>query len=163
VLYHNAVDILSLVVLAARLCRLFAAPLAEDMDPRERVALARWVEALGLRERAEAAYRVALDGWLPLDAQTMCLRHLAALLKRQDRRAEAVPLWVQWAMEDESQVEAHVELAKFYEWHEVALDKALAWTQQALRTVAGWPIDLRRDQVKAELDHRRARLERKIE
>jgi tetratricopeptide (TPR) repeat protein len=162
VLYHNAVDILSLVVLAERLCRLFADPLAEDVDPRERVALARWLEALGLRERAEAAYRAALEGWLPLEAQHACLRGLAALLKRQDRRDEAVSLWIQWAMEDESQVEAHVELAKFYEWHEVALDKALAWAQQALRVVAGWPASPRRDQVKAELDHRRARLESKI-
>jgi uncharacterized protein YprB with RNaseH-like and TPR domain len=163
VLYHNAVDVLSLVVLAERLCRLFADPLAEDMDPRERVALARWLEALDLQERAEATYRAALDGWLPLDAQKTCLRHLAALLKRQDRRAEAVPLWIQWAMEDESHVEAHVELAKFYEWHEVTLDRALAWTQQALRVLAGWPAGLYRDQVKAELDHRRARLEQRIE
>ncbi len=161
VLYHNSMDILSMVVLAERLCRLFADPLAEDVDPRERVALASLFEALDLRERAEATYRAALDGWLPLDAQHLCLRRLAALLKRQDRRSEAVPLWIQWAMEDESRVEAHVELAKFYEWHEVELEKALAWTKQALSVVARWPRGLPRDQVRAELNHRRARLERK--
>jgi uncharacterized protein YprB with RNaseH-like and TPR domain len=162
VLYHNAVDILSMVVLADRLCRLFADPLAEDFDPRERVALARWFEALGLPERAKETYRAALDGWLPLDAQRISLRHLAALLKRQDRRAEAVPLWIQWAMEDESEVEAHVELAMFYEWHEIELEKALAWTKQALSVVAKWPRGLRRDQTQADLDHRCARLEHKI-
>jgi uncharacterized protein YprB with RNaseH-like and TPR domain len=162
VLYHNAVDILSMVVLADRLCRLFADPLAEDIDPRERVALARWFEALSLPERAEETYRAALDGWLPLDAQRISLRHLAALLKRQDRRAEAVPLWIQWAMEDERDVEAHVELAMFYEWHEIELEKALAWTKQALSVVAKWPRGLQRDQTRADLDHRRDRLERKI-
>jgi uncharacterized protein YprB with RNaseH-like and TPR domain len=162
VLYHNAVDILSLVTLAERLCRLFANPLAEDIDPRERVALARWLHALGLLARAETTYRAALDAWLPLEAQHTCLRHLAALLKRQDRRAEAVPLWIQWAMQDESDVEAHVELAKFYEWHETELDKALAWTEQALVVVAKWSRDLRRSETEAELNHRRARLERKI-
>jgi uncharacterized protein YprB with RNaseH-like and TPR domain len=162
VLYHNAVDILSLVVLAGRLCRLFADPLATDVDPRERVALARWFETLGLYDQAEAAYRAALDGWLPLDAQHASLSNLAALLKRQERRVEAVPLWIQWAMEDESSVEAHVELAKFYEWHQVDLEKALAWTEQALAVVAEWPPGLRRSGVEAELDHRRARLERRI-
>ncbi len=162
VLYHNAVDILSLVVLAERLCRLFADALADDVDPRERVALACWFEALGQSERAEKTYRAALDGWLPLDAQHTCLKHLAAMLKRQDRRAEAVPLWIQWAMEDRSQVEAHVELAKFYEWHEIELPKALAWTKQSLNVIAKWPRGLRRNTVKEELTHRRARLERKI-
>jgi uncharacterized protein YprB with RNaseH-like and TPR domain len=162
VLYHNAVDILSMVVLAERLCRLFALPLDEDVDPRERAAMARWFEALGLFGRAEETYRAALDGWLPLDAQHLCLSRLAALLKRRDRRAEAVPLWVQWAMQDEGEVEAHVELAKFYEWHEIELDKALAWTKQALTIVSRWPRGLRRDQTQADLDHRRGRLERKI-
>jgi uncharacterized protein YprB with RNaseH-like and TPR domain len=162
VLYHNAVDILSMVTLAERLCRLFANPLAADVDPYERVALARWLEALHLPDQAETTYRAALDGWLPLDAQHTCLQRLAALLKGQDRRAEAVPLWIQWAMEDQSAVEAHVELAMFYEWHALELDKALAWTKQALTVVAQWPRGLRRDAAQAELVHRRTRLERKL-
>jgi uncharacterized protein YprB with RNaseH-like and TPR domain len=162
VLYHNAVDILSLVVLAERLCRLFAAPLVDDVDPRERVALARWFQTLDLPDRAETTYRAALDGVLPLEAGHICLRNLAALLKRQDRRAEAAPLWMQWALEDESRVEAQIELAKFYEWHEVDLEKALAWTEQALGVVAKWSKGPRREETEAELDHRRARLERKM-
>ena len=162
VLYHNAVDVLSMVVLAERLCRMFADALGDDVDPRERVALAHWFEALGLSARAEKTYRAALDGWLPLDAQHTCLKNLAAMLKRQDRRVEAVPLWLQWAMEDEGQIEAHVELAKFYEWHEVELSKALAWTKQALNVVGKWPRGLGRNTAKEELTHRRARLERKI-
>jgi tetratricopeptide (TPR) repeat protein len=162
VLYHNAVDILSLVVLAERLCRLFADPFAEEVDPRERVALARWFQALGLADRAEMTYRAALGDLLPLEVQHICLRNLAALLKRRDRRAEAVPLWIQWAMEDEDNVEAHVELAKFYEWHQVELEKALAWTEQALAVVARWHHDPRQSDAEAELNHRLERLKRKI-
>jgi uncharacterized protein YprB with RNaseH-like and TPR domain len=161
VLYHNAVDILSLVILAEQLCRLFANSLAEDIDPRERVALARWFEALDLPEQAEATYRVALEGWLPIHAQHLALQRLAALLKKQERRPEAVPLWVQWAMEDEGSVEAYIELAKYYEWHTQELDKALAWTQQALTVVAKWPSGPRRDEARSDLDHRRTRLEAK--
>jgi len=163
VLYHNAIDILSLVTLAERLCRLFTDPLADDVDPRERVALARWLDALNLHARAEQIYRAALDGWLPLDEQNVALEHLAALLKRQERRAEAAPRWVQWAMQDESSVQAHVELAKFYEWHTVDLEKALAWTTQALKTVERWPRDPRRSAAQAELIHRRERLQHKLE
>jgi len=162
VLYHNAVDVLSLVVLAEQLCRLFADPLAEDVNPREQAALARWYQALDLPERAEDAYRVALEQVLPLDTQHESLKHLAALLKRQDRRAEAVPLWIQWALEDEDQVEAHVELAKFYEWHAFNLEKALAWTRQALEVVARWPAGLCQSETMDALKHRRARLEKKI-
>ena len=163
VLYHNSVDILSLVVLAERLCRLFDDPLADHADPPERIAIARWFEALNLHERAEDTYRAALDGWLPLDAQHTGLRHLAALLKRKDRRVEAIPFWIQWAMEDASNVEAHVELAKFYEWHEVDLEKALAWTRQGLSVLGRWPTGLRKQEAEAELSYRQARLERKLQ
>jgi ABC-type Fe3+ transport system substrate-binding protein len=93
----------------------------------------------------------------------VCLAGLAGLLKRQERHTEAAPLWMQWALEDESSVEAQVELAKFYEWRQVDLKKALAWTEQALGVVARWPQDPRRDNAEQELNHRRARLERKLE
>lgn len=163
VLYHNAVDILSLVILAARLCKLFAEPLDDGVNPRERASLARWFQVLGLNERAEAAYRAALDDFLPLETQRVCLAGLAGLLKRQERHVEAVPLWMQWALEDESSVEAQVELAKFYEWRQADLKKALAWTEQALGVVVRWPQDPRRDDAEQELNHRRARLKRKLE
>jgi hypothetical protein len=163
VLYHNEIDILSLVVLAERLCRLFADPLAEDVDPYERAALARWFQALDMPDRAETTYRAALDGWLPLETQHACLKNVAALLKRQGRRAEAVPFWIQWAMEDQRNIEAHVELAKYHEWHAIELEKALAWTRQALHVVAQWPKGPRRSTCEEQLNHRRARLERKIE
>ncbi len=163
VLYHNAVDILSLVVLAARLCNLFANPLGDGVDPRERAALARWFQALDQSEQAEAAYRAALDDFLPLETQRGCLAGLASLLKRQNRHAEAAPLWMQWALEDESSVEAQIELAKFYEWRQADLEKALAWTEQALGVVARWPQNPHQHDTEAELNHRRARLGRKLE
>jgi uncharacterized protein YprB with RNaseH-like and TPR domain len=162
VLYHNEVDILSMVTLAERLCVLLADPLADKVDARERAALARWFEALDQPEHAEATYRATLEGWLPLETQHVCLRNLSALLKRQNRRAEAVPLWIQWAMQDESRIKAHVELAKFYEWHEIDLEKALAWTKQASDVIARWPRGQPRDAAQEEVDYRRARLEQKL-
>ncbi len=165
VFYHNLVDILSLVSLADQLCGLLADPLAPGVESGARVALARWHEAMDLAQEAEAIYRAALEdeGLLPLDLQHAALSRLGALLKRQDRRDEAVPLWVQLALQDESAVEAHVELAMFYEWHQVDLVKARAWTDQAFKLVAAWPADLRREQAEEELRHRLARLDRKIE
>jgi len=59
------------------------------------------------------------------------LAQLAALLKRQGRRAEAVALWEQWAAA-ETEVAPFEELAKFYEWHEVNIARAIEYVERAL-------------------------------
>jgi hypothetical protein len=58
-------------------------------------------------------------------------------------------------------VSAHIELAKYYEWHDIQLELALNWTTQALALSSA--LDpARADVVIAELTHRRTRLRRKI-
>ena len=56
---------------------------------------------------------------------------------------------------------AHVELAKYYEWHDIQLGVALHWTAQAL-ALSDLMDPALAEITAAELDHRRARLERKI-
>jgi hypothetical protein len=53
-------------------------------------------------------------------------------------------------------------LAKHYEWHEVDLAQAQAWTQQAIGLVEAWPRSYKRREALKELLHRHERLERKI-
>jgi hypothetical protein len=83
------------------------------------------------------------------------------MLKRQDRRQEAIGVWEQLAQSDDSDVTAHVELAKHHEWHARDLEQAMAWTQAALRIVSTWAPGFVQDQVRAELEHRLQRLEGK--
>ena len=192
VLYHNAVDVLSLVTLAARLCRIFVDPWALVEDPTgasltgaELYGLGRWYASEGRPAEAERAYRAALRPPCKVHIETVeernqvvrkrpgfdaapdvrarVLHALGYLLKRADRRAEAFAYWQQLALESTDDVQAHVELAKYFEWHAEDLALAHRWTQAALARVETWPSGMRRETLLTELRHRSTRLERKAE
>ena len=91
----------------------------------------------------------------------MAMRDLAYLLKRQERRAEAL-FWWQQLVEGSDAVYACEELAKHYEWHDQDLPQAIAWTERAIILAEALPPGLQRRETLAELDHRLARLQSKI-
>ena len=164
VLYHNVIDVLSMVTLATRLCQAFADPWAEaGLSGPEFYGLGRWYATEGRPAETERAYRAALGTNLTPDLRAKALRDLAYLLKRADRRAEAFAYWQQLALGTADDVLAHVELAKYFEWHVEDLSLAAQWTRAALAQVESWPTTgTRREDTLAELCHRLARLERKI-
>jgi tetratricopeptide (TPR) repeat protein len=167
VLYHNAVDILSLVTLAALLCSAYADPWAEgSLNGAELYGLARWYAAEDRHAEAERTYRaalgVAIDAELSPELRAKALGDLALLLKRSGRQNEAFAYWQQLALESTDDVLAHVELAKHLEWHARDLPLAAGWTQAALAQVEGWPAGMYRDDTLDELRHRLERLERKM-
>jgi uncharacterized protein YprB with RNaseH-like and TPR domain len=167
IFYHNREDVASMVPLAAILCapfeeegRLFGDHAFHAVDY---IALGRSFEALGWQETGEAAYRHALAGSLPEALRCHVLGRLGWLLKRQERRAEAVAVWQDWITSvpgpDPTPYE---ELAKHYEWHEVDLGVARKWTLWAIHTAGQMPPSPAREEALAGLDHRLARLERKL-
>lgn len=159
VFYHNQIDMVSMVTLSSRVMRQFA--YADDNDhPIDLYSLGKWQAALGDTETAEQTLKQATQGDLPLETYHKALAELGALLKRQDRRAEAVPYWQQIAATSFDSLDAHIELAKFYEWHEQNLAAATTWTEQALALSQSWPPS-RANSVQAELEHRLERLQRK--
>jgi tetratricopeptide (TPR) repeat protein len=174
VLYHNKIDILSMVTLAVRLCRVFADPWNVEQVERgqalgggELYALGRWYTDEGRVEEAEQVYRAALhvrsEGDSGLRGRT--LRELALLLKRDARRDEAFAFWQQLALESAERVGgvlAHVELAKYFEWTVGDLNRAADWTRAALRRVEAGPSGTYRDGKLADLRHRLSRLQRKM-
>ncbi len=161
VLYHNAVDILSLVTLAVRLCRIFADPWTEAKSG-EFYGLGRWYANEGRVADVERAYRSAIRSALAPNLRAKALRDLAYLLKRAERHTEAFACWQQLALEATDDILAHVELAKYLEWHVGDFSLAARWTRAALAQVKSWPAGLRREAALEELRHRLARLERKI-
>lgn len=161
VFYHNRLDILSMVTLAERVARLFAQPDPAD-HPLELLGLGRWKVDLGYSREAEAALRMAAVPELETERFQEALLRLGALLKRDDRRDEAVTVWKQAAATSFDDVTAHIELAKHYEWQAGDLPRALTWTDRALQLV-GAQNETDVDSIYAELQHRRARLQRKIE
>ncbi|GAB4474693.1 MAG: metal-dependent exonucleaseMrfB [Anaerolineae bacterium] len=161
VLYHNEMDILSMVSLGVRLARAFEAPDDPLLHVEDRLSLARWYEAAGSLERAEAAYRAALEQAPDALTRYEALAGLASLLKSANRRAEAEPLWADLA-DLHHDIRGHEELAKYYEWHHINLAQALEWTERGLRLAESWYPGLRRTEALRALTHRRSRLLRKI-
>ncbi len=165
IFYHNAQDILSLVTLTAHLCTLVAAPLAATGAPHlpgeDLYGLARLFQEMGRLPEAEAAYAQAAQTSRREVVAERAARDLAYLLKRQERREEALPWWEALAR-TQGAAYACEELAKHYEWQVGDLAQALAWTQEAVVLVQGWPPGIRRRQALEELAHRQARLEEKL-
>jgi len=169
VLYHNLEDILSLVTLATRLCRLFErstgmASVLDGLHPIDRASLGRALEEWGRVSDGENAYQRALDGPLPTAERDRVLRRLSFLYKRQGRRSEAVPLWDLWSREEIAQTHLvpHVEMAKHFEWHSSNLGAALEWTEDAARIACELSASAHRARLLGELKHRMDRLHRKL-
>lgn len=160
VFYHNEIDLLSMVALGGRVLRLFARPEPED-DPLDRLSLARWQLSLGLAAEARTNLEAAAAADLPLALYHETLHLLGAMLKREGRREEAARLWQQIAVTSFDDVAAYVELAKHYEWQHGDAAAAREWTLRAVALAGRWPAG-RAAAVRPELEHRLARLERKL-
>ena len=160
VFYHNRIDMLSMVTLAGRIIRQFSKPQPDDF-PLDLLSLARWQNALGLNDTAEEYLRMAVAQDLPLELYQQALHQLSSILKRNGRRDEAVQLWQQLAVTSIDDVDAHVELAKHFEWWQQDLDTARQWTRAALALAETWQT-ANTVIVQDKLQHRLTRLERKI-
>ncbi len=160
VFYHNQIDLLSMVVLTAEVVRQFAFP-ADSDHALDLYSLARWQADLDLIVEAERNFRRAAAGDLSLEFYHQALQRLGGLLKRNGRRDEAVSLWQQWAATSYESVEAHIELAKHFEWHVRDLPQALYWTEAAIQLAAAW-WESQVALIMPELTHRRARIQRKM-
>ena len=153
VFYHNRLDIVSMVTLAHTLCHLIAAPdLAEHAS--DLYSLGKWQHDLGL-PIAEAYLRQAASMEADIETWHATLLEIGRILKRQDRRDAAVPLWMQVAHTTDNIIDAHIELAKYFEWHDPDLSVARDWTIRAINlTTDSYFFEL--------LDHRLKRLDRKL-
>jgi len=109
VMYHNLLDVLSMVTLAAKLNEVFTRP----ASAAEHLALARQHEQRGEMEQSIAAYRQSLDGARGAE-NVQATRRLAAALKRLNRHEEALEYWETLA--GAGDFDALIELAKYYEW-----------------------------------------------
>lgn len=154
VFYHNEIDLLSMVTLTTRLMELLHRP--DSAHPVDVYSLGKWQAALDMADLSEQQLKLAVQGDLPLNLYHKALYELGWLLKRNGRRAEAVPLWQQIAATTFDDVTAHIELAKFYEWHEPDLAQATRWTEQALQLTTN-PL------IRNKLHHRLSRLQRKTD
>lgn len=162
VFYHNRLDLLSMVTLATRLVNEIQQP-ESIRDPLDRLSMAKWQADVGDVAAAETTLREVLATDVELEPYQEALWRLALLYKQTDRRREAVPLWQQLAVISMDSVDAHIELAKFYEWHEPDLAAAMQWTEQALALVERRRPSSALFLKRGELTQRLDRLRRKMD
>jgi uncharacterized protein YprB with RNaseH-like and TPR domain len=160
VLYHNAIDVLSLVGLTTQILERHGRRDPAGLQGGEALAVARWHQAAGRASTAEDAYRTAVarsESGTRVDA----LRHYSQHLRRAGRAAEAVDLWQDWHALDPADPAPCLELAKYYEWQRRDLLAARAWANEGLLCLTHWPADWRRKDAWEAIMHRLDRLARK--
>ena len=175
VFYHNAMDVVSLAALMNHMAALLANPLQAELEHGvDLIDLAKLFEDLGDLDTATRLYIHGLEHedahaeLLPKALFLDAIQRLAQIHKRQQDFPAAIELWQQAARH--RHLEAHLELAKFYEHHQKDYPEAIYWTQTAIALVedpqalADLPRLLtpyERRQWLAELTHRLERLQNK--
>jgi hypothetical protein len=162
VIYHNLMDILSMVTLATQVCTIFSQPESSPLPHDDRLSLARWYESLNMASQAEAAYLAAMQSARHEADRTLILESLALLLKRQNRREDAAYYWESLAALSPANPKPRLELAMYHEWTTGNIQQAVDWTQDALHLVSGWPASAGKQEALTEIEHRLDRLLRKL-
>ena len=133
VLYHNAIDILSLACLTAIVPMAFKEPQTLT-QATEMIGLARWLRNEGRLEEALDLMRRAIHRPLPDELLYHTLWHIAEIERKLDREPAAVALWSELStIANPWQAKALERLAIYYEHRERNYAMALEMTLQALK------------------------------
>jgi hypothetical protein len=158
IFHHNAMDILTLACLTAIVPAAFRSTDAESLvragvrRGEELAGIGRWLISAAQPERALELFRRAVHIGLPDRLLFRTLWDVAQLEKKLGRPNAALQVFTELAgCSNDHRVPALEELAKYYEHEEKNCVLALEFTRQALTYAAS-----------AALDHRRARLERRV-
>lgn len=160
VLYHNTLDILSLVRLAPEVVSRFTGAQLGGLSGAEALGVAGWHRAAGRREAAGAAFQIAAVSEDPL-VRLAAFRHFSTDLRRERRFDEALSFWHAWRALAPDDPQPCLELAKHYEWRVQDCAQARLWAQEAMVALSHRPDDWRRAQAWGELEHRLSRLAKK--
>ncbi|MGB4368770.1 MAG: ribonuclease H-like domain-containing protein [Caldicoprobacterales bacterium] len=165
VLDHNTKDILAMVALFIRLSQIYQSPDQVGLNCYEWLGLAKSWENQGDDERAIYCYSKCIekgeDQNIILDAKN----RLAILYKRSRKWKQAIEIW-QSIIDREGNLRIFplIEMAKYYEHHEKNYDKALMYTDRAIKLLKNIGMNREPGYGIYDIDaiyHRRNRLIRK--
>jgi uncharacterized protein YprB with RNaseH-like and TPR domain len=162
VVYHNAVDVLTMVGLAAQVLRRYVQEDLGDLTGAEALAIGRWHQRAGRLDPAETAFQMALTTTNEDTLQAETLRRYTAQLRRQGRWPEAVNGWEAWHALEAGNPEPCLELSKYFEWRARDFEQARLWAEAALVSLTHWEPGWRRDELWASVENRLRRISRKL-
>ena len=162
VFYHNEMDVLAMAALLNHLTQMLEnPPIKSEEAAQELAGMGRFYEDLGKLEEATQTYQACLACGLLDKLYWDTLQRLSYIKKRQGDFKAALALWEQAAQSEH--LYAHIELAKYFEHRLRDYPQALAWTRQALKIISRSDVPrYLRAEWEADLEHRQARLEKKI-
>lgn len=160
--YHNSMDVLSLVALLDHIANKLAAPLDSGVEHHsEMYAIGRLLADIGFAEEAIDVFQSTLALELPKDSKMRLVEKLAWLFRSRGDYESALQLWERAA--SDGHVYAHVEIAKYYEHRAGDPERALNYTQNAIKIVQRKRTPVyERVHWQPLLEYRQARLERKL-
>jgi hypothetical protein len=168
VFYHNAMDVVSLAALLNRTAAMLDDPFSPEIRHAvDMVSLAKLFEDLGDLDTATQLYIHGLhhltpqEGEFPRQVYLSALLRLASIHKHTGDYPAAADLWREAA--GQGDINAHVELAKYYEHHRKDYPEAIVWTRAALASLGMLSLPHPVQQIwLSELERRLERVTRKL-
>lgn len=158
ILYHNEMDVISMVTLATELTQANQEPRAKSLTWHHMMDMGLWYLRHGKIEQAEKALIESLERIPPPEQQIFMLEKLTDIFTKSGREKDAVPYWELWHELDDVNPEPRLALAKHYETIEHDLEKALYWCELALDAAENLPLEPQRGMLLAAIQKRLKRL-----
>ncbi len=162
IFYHNEIDILSMVILLQKITDILDQPTSGYLDhPKDLLSLGKFFSHVEEFDQAiHILENVINQTELQDDIYYEAIKILSLLHKKRRHYDAAVMYWQESA--DAGDIDAHIELAKYYEHHVKAYQDAVHWTLSAMslldekgHTHSG------KEPLQSELEYRLQRLKRK--
>ena len=141
VIYHNAIDIVSLAALFSEISGILANPLEFDCKhSADYYSVGKLFEDNGDMAIAIPLYRTYINKYQQQPAEEdnylllTALMRLALIYKRAADYPSALPLWEKSTRHHH--IPAYIELAKYYEHTEKDLNSARKWTTEAIEVIS---------------------------
>ncbi len=163
IFYHNEIDVISLAMLLDHIARILSNPLDVDIEHGlDLISIGKLYADMGDLSYSVKIYKRGLEFDDVNGSQYQnAIIDLAYILKKQNLFDQANELWEMAASWGD--IDACIELAKYFEHRNKKLENAIEWTEKALQFVQSDQLmPYQRTLVKPELDHRLNRLLTKI-
>jgi hypothetical protein len=163
VLYHNAMDVVSLAALLSKVDKMLSSS-SDYINQYDTVnfSIARLFESKKDLEKAIRIYEQAINqDNIPEIYKVKALQALARIKKKFRNFPEAVQIWIK-AVELKD-IDSMIELAKYYEHNEKNISQAIYYINLAINTLILNDQRFKLQSYKMEFDHRLERLKKKLE